>query len=57
MTDDDGAGACNARITVTFPENATYRVIVSTIVAGAGGEYALRVSADPGPVDPAPCSG
>lgn len=57
MSDDDGAGACNSRITVTFPENATYRVIVSTIVAGAGGEYVLRVSADPGPVNPAACGG
>jgi hypothetical protein len=45
---DDGAGGCNARLTVTFLENATYTVVASSY-AGETGTYILRVSEQPGP--------
>jgi len=45
---DDGAGGCNARLTVTFLENATYTVVASSY-AGETGTYILRVSDQPGP--------
>lgn len=56
-TDDDGAGACNARLTLTFPETATYRVVASSVAPGQTGAFVLRVTAEPGPVDPAACDG
>ncbi len=56
-TDDDGAGACNARLTLTFPETATYRVAASSVAPGQTGAFVLRVLTEPGPVDPAACNG
>ncbi len=56
-TDDDGAGACNARLTLTFPETATYRVVASSVAPGQTGAFVLRVTAEPGPIDPATCNG
>jgi hypothetical protein len=51
--DDDGAGGCNARLTVTLLENGTYTVVASSY-AGATGTYILRVSERP---EPAPAYG
>lgn len=45
---DEGAGGCNARLTVTFLENATYTVVASSL-AGETGTYVLRVTDRPGP--------
>ncbi|MCH7873833.1 MAG: hypothetical protein IH965_00870 [Gemmatimonadetes bacterium] len=55
--DDDGAGACNARITITFPEDGTYRILASTFAPETGGAFTLRAAARPGPVDPTACDG
>jgi len=45
---DDGAGGCNARLTVTFLETGTFRVAVSSLSARETGTYQIRVSARPG---------
>ncbi len=55
--DDDGAGACNARITITFPEDGSYRILASTFAPETGGAFTLRAAAEPGPVDPTACDG
>jgi len=44
LTDDDGAGACNARVAFTFLENGTFRVIASSVGSEGTGIYTLRVS-------------
>jgi hypothetical protein len=46
---DDGAGGCNARLTVTFLETGAYRVAVSSSSPQETGTYQIRVSARPGP--------
>jgi hypothetical protein len=48
---DDGAGGCNARLTLTFLETGTFRVAVSSLSPRETGTYQIRVSARP---DPAP---
>jgi hypothetical protein len=48
LTNDDGAGGCNSRVTVTFPQDGTYRAIVST-VSGGTGEFTLSSHTDPPP--------
>jgi hypothetical protein len=57
LQDDDGAGACHARITFTFLENGTFRVIASSTGARQTGTYVLRVSDTPGPVAEYSCGG
>ena len=47
LSDDDGAGGCNARIEITFPESGDYRVGVSSFSTRASGNFALRVVEDP----------
>jgi hypothetical protein len=54
LTDDDSAGRCDSRLTVTFPESAEYRVVVGTLGVGSG-DFVLSASVTPGPVDPEPC--
>lgn len=54
--DDDGAGGCNARLTLTFPEDGEYRVVASSILSSASGPFALRVAADPAPPSDLECS-
>ncbi|MEZ4422298.1 MAG: hypothetical protein R3E98_02725 [Gemmatimonadota bacterium] len=49
LIDDDGAGGCNARLTITFPEDGEYRVVASSIFGGAAGAFTLRVAASPEP--------
>lgn len=56
IEDDDGAGACHSRITVTLPETGTYRVVASSLGGSTGG-YTLTVGAEPGPVLDEPCGG
>lgn len=43
LYDDDGAGDLDSRITVTFPETGTYRIIVSALGSSERGEFTLRV--------------
>lgn len=54
LTDDDGAGRCDARVSFTFPEDGEYRVVVSTLGAGMGA-FRLIAGEAPGPVDPESC--
>ncbi len=49
LVDEDGGGACHDRITVTFRNEETYRVVVTNEARdGATGSYTLRMSAQPG---------
>jgi hypothetical protein len=41
--DDNGGGGCNARLSITFLENGTYRVVASSY-SGETGTYTLRVA-------------
>jgi hypothetical protein len=43
LTDDDGAGDLNSLLTVSFPEDATYTVVASSLGGGATGPYTIRV--------------
>lgn len=55
LTDDDGAGGCDARITVTATGSGTFRVIANALMQGAGGAYTLHVGTEPGPVSEDSC--
>jgi hypothetical protein len=55
LTDDDGAGACDSRITLTAPEDGLYRIVASTLSAGMSGSFVLRVMREPGPLSSGPC--
>ncbi len=55
LYDDDGAGACNARVTLTASQDGTYRVVVNTISPGSMGRFRLRVTDEPGPVTAGEC--
>ncbi len=46
---DDGAGGCNARLTMTFLETGTFRVAVSSLSTRQTGTYRIRVTDRPGP--------
>ncbi len=54
LSNDDGAGRCDSRITLDFPETGVYRVVASTLNDGMG-EYRLIVSEEPGPVNEEAC--
>lgn len=47
LSDDDGAGCLNSRITVVLPESGAYTVIASALGAGVG-EYELHIADAPG---------
>ena len=49
LSDDDGAGACNARVTFTAPEAGVYRIAVNTIGTEDTGAFRLRVAREPPP--------
>ena len=44
-SDDDSGGACNARLTVTFPQNGEYEIIVNTAGKRETGAFTLTVEA------------
>lgn len=52
LTNDDGAGGCDSRVSVTFPESGTFTVVASS-VGGRTGTFRLRTSSAP----PAPAAG
>lgn len=54
LSDDDGAGRCDSRVPVTFPESGEYRVVVGTLGNGTG-DFVLSASENEGPYDPEPC--
>lgn len=49
LSDDDGGGGCNARVTFTFLENGTFRVVAGSVGSRQTGTYTLRVSERPPP--------
>jgi hypothetical protein len=42
-TNDDGGEGLNSRLTVTLPEDGSYRIIVSSLSSTGTGAYTLRV--------------
>ncbi|MCK5650348.1 MAG: PPC domain-containing protein, partial [Gemmatimonadetes bacterium] len=54
LVDDDGAGRCDSRITLTFPESGEYRVVSSVFGSGTG-SFTLIASETPGPASPESC--
>ncbi len=57
LQDDDGAGGCDSRVSLVFPDDSTYRVIVSTVEVRKGGPFTLRVTETPGPKTLGSCGG
>lgn len=43
LSDDDGAGELNSRLTFTFPTDGAYLVVASQLSGGATGAYTIRV--------------
>lgn len=56
LSDNDGGGGCNARITFTAPETGRYRAIVNTVGAGVTGDFVLRASDIAPRAAPGPCT-
>lgn len=54
-TDDDGGGACHARLSLTFPVDGPYRLVVSVVGDPGEGNFTLRTSEQPGPLAEGPC--
>lgn len=54
LIDDNGAGGCNARLSLNFPETGEYKLVVSTLGTDTG-SYRLVASERSGPVSPEPC--
>ncbi|HEY2824051.1 MAG TPA: hypothetical protein VGI83_00755, partial [Gemmatimonadales bacterium] len=57
ITDDDSGGACNPRLTLTFPTDGTYRIVANSVERGAIGAFHLKVSAVAGPEATGSCGG
>ena len=43
LQDDDGGGACNARLTITFTESGAYQLLVNTVEPRTTGPFLLAV--------------
>jgi hypothetical protein len=56
LQDDDSGGACNARLTATFPQTGTYRIVVNTAARNATGRFTLSVAAGSTPPSLARCA-
>jgi hypothetical protein len=54
LDDDDGAGRCDARITLTFAESGEYVLVVTTL-GSRRGAYRLVATREPGPVQSGSC--
>jgi len=54
--DDDSGGRCNARLTVRFPRNGDYFIVVTSSEPYATGAFTLAVVAGPKPSALAPCT-
>ena len=57
LSDDDGGGRCDARITVRFLEDGIYRVAATVTESRATGVYTLVATGTPGPPSGASCGG
>ena len=55
-SDDDGGGACHARISLFLEETGTYAVIAASL-AGSTGSFVLRLDNRQGPAAPGDCGG
>jgi serine protease Do len=55
LSDDDGGAGCNARLSFTFLESGTFRVVASSTAGSRTGVYTIRVSAQPEPIDEYGC--
>ncbi len=54
--DDDSGGACNARLTVTFPQDGEYEIVVNTQDHYKTGAFTLSVTSGSKPKSVARCS-
>ncbi len=57
LTDDDGGGACHARINFTVLDRGVFHVVASSTAWRQTGTYQIRVSEEPGPVTERSCGG
>lgn len=55
LQDDDGAGNCNARLTVTFLQSGTFLILVNSAEHEATGAFSLSVTAGAKPKSLARC--
>jgi hypothetical protein len=55
LTNFHGGGACNARLTVRFPQDGLYRIIVGSTGPMSVGRFTLQATAQPGPLAPGVC--
>ena len=55
LADNDGGGGCHARITVDFPDDGLYRIVVGSAGPPTVGAFLLRVTALPGPLAEGDC--
>lgn len=55
LSDDDGAGNCNARISLAFPETGEYELVVTSLSADATGSFTIIVGEEPGPTRSGSC--
>ncbi len=56
LADDDGAGACHARVQLSATTAGVYRVVASTVPPGARGDYRIRATAEPGSTTQGECT-
>jgi len=56
LADDDGAGACDARIQFSATTSGSYHVVANAVGPGAQGNYRIRVTAEPGPMTQGECT-
>jgi hypothetical protein len=56
LRDDDGAGACHSRVTLTALEDGAFHLVASSSSQQTG-TYRLRVSSEPSPPDAMSCGG
>lgn len=57
LSDDDGGGGCDARITLTFPADGMYHVVITSADGPETGGFVLRASATPRAVEEHACGG
>jgi len=55
-SDDDGAGRCDARLTITIPAGGTVRLVATSLGGDAGGPFTLRAYREPPAPNPGNCT-
>ena len=56
LADDDGAGACDARILLSATTAGMYHVVANAVRRGGQGNYRIRITAGPGPTTQGECT-